>query len=461
MKDKASIVLFVLSSVFLAYLWGVVTGAYELFPYAVLRNAKQVADGFTAFGSDAAPASSSKGPASLHTFPNREAYSGGGVTTSTPDKAYPGYTLFTAYDGEKCTNLLVNFEGDVVQEWYVKFSEVWGEEAPFLKRQLSDEWTCWQGTQLLPNGNLIAAFIDNGRPYCGGLVSLNLESEVVWSLPKCAHHDVHLGEDGLVYAPSMSLVEQREEAGERYVNPGLLPSEPPKQLSWEAPILKDSVIVTSQDGGLIEEIQLLDAFYNSDYRWSLATHFRPVKHPSGDWDPTHLNDVEFITEDWAKHHPVIEVGDIMISVRNMNAIAIIDRDTKTVKWMTSGPFARQHDPDLLKNGNILLFDNWGAAGSESGATRIIEWDPKAQKIVWEYLGTDERPLHTTFRGSQQQLPNGNVLITETTGGRVLEVTRDGEIVWEYINKLDDNTVGAVIRAQRFAADNLEFLQSAN
>ena len=131
-------------------------------------------------------------------------------------------------------------------------------------------------------------------------------------------------------------------------------------------------------------------------------------------DFTGFQKIELITEDWAKHHPKVEPGDIMISVRNLNAIAIIDRATKTVKCLTNGPFAQQHDPDLLANGNILLFDNWGTTGSETGATRIIEWDPKAQ-----------------------------------------------EIVWEYINKLENNRVGAVIRAQRFSPDSLNFIDGVN
>jgi hypothetical protein len=36
-----------------------------------------------------------------------------------------------------------------------------------------------------------------------------------------------------------------------------------------------------------------------------------------------------------------------------------------------------------------------------------------------------------LRGDAQALPNGNVLITESTKGRVLEITRAGEIVWEF------------------------------
>jgi hypothetical protein len=33
--------------------------------------------------------------------------------------------------------------------------------------------------------------------------------------------------------------------------------------------------------------------------------------------------------------------------------------------------------------------------------------------------------------SMQRLPNGNTLITEGAPGRVIEVTSDGQIVWEY------------------------------
>ena len=34
-------------------------------------------------------------------------------------------------------------------------------------------------------------------------------------------------------------------------------------------------------------------------------------------------------------------------------------------------------------------------------------------------------------GMQQFLPNGNILATESNGGRVREVTPDHEVVWEY------------------------------
>jgi len=45
------------------------------------------------------------------------------------------------------------------------------------------------------------------------------------------------------------------------------------------------------------------------------------------------------------------------------------------------------------------------------------------------------------------LPNDNILISETSGGRAFEVTREKEIVWEYLNPNrggEDNALIAVI-----------------
>jgi hypothetical protein len=38
-----------------------------------------------------------------------------------------------------------------------------------------------------------------------------------------------------------------------------------------------------------------------------------------------------------------------------------------------------------------------------------------------------------IRGGAQRLPNGNTLITESDKGRAFEVTREGEIVWDFYN----------------------------
>ena len=46
---------------------------------------------------------------------------------------------------------------------------------------------------------------------------------------------------------------------------------------------------------------------------------------------------------------------------------------------------------------------------------------------------DASRFYSPFISSAQRLPNGNTLITEGSGGRMIEVTADHRIVWEYIS----------------------------
>ena len=95
--------------------------------------------------------------------------------------------------------------------------------------------------------------------------------------------------------------------------------------------------------------------------------------------------------------------------------------------------------------NILFFDNGGSAGVPPVTrpwSRIVELHPLTQREVWSYHCSPGGELQCTggapaaffspYMGSAQRLPNGNTLITESTGGRVFEVTSVGELVWEYV-----------------------------
>lgn len=104
---------------------------------------------------------------------------------------------------------------------------------------------------------------------------------------------------------------------------------------------------------------------------------------------------------------------------------------------------------------MLLYDNGGWAGygetgpSSSDGTknawrdysRVLEIDPVTLEIVWQYtpreagfiVPLDASRFYSPFISSAQRLENGNTLITEGSDGRVFEVTRDHEIVFEYIS----------------------------
>jgi hypothetical protein len=93
-------------------------------------------------------------------------------------------------------------------------------------------------------------------------------------------------------------------------------------------------------------------------------------------------------------------------------------------------------------------------------SRVVEFDTTTQEIVWSYAGNDKHPLDSPIRSGQQRLPNGNTLIIESDGGRLLEVTRQGEIVWEYINPVRGGGANKLIpvillAVQRIKAESLD------
>ena len=92
-------------------------------------------------------------------------------------------------------------------------------------------------------------------------------------------------------------------------------------------------------------------------------------------------------------------------------------------------------------------------------SRVLEFDPVTLKVVWQYTPseaglvhpTDSNRFYSPFISSAQRLPNGNTMITEGGGGRILEVTQAHETVWEYISPYwgESFKMNMVYRAYRF------------
>jgi hypothetical protein len=125
-------------------------------------------------------------------------------------------------------------------------------------------------------------------------------------------------------------------------------------------------------------------------------------------------------EGWTHTNAVsrLDSGNTLISLRNFNVIAEVNPAGKLVKTIGKGLFTAQHDPLVLSNGNILL-------ANHGIPNEAIELDPSGI-IVWNY--TIQRPQSWPVR-DVNRLPNGNTLITESD--RIVEVTRDGQVVWQF------------------------------
>jgi hypothetical protein len=143
----------------------------------------------------------------------------------------------------------------------------------------------------------------------------------------------------------------------------------------------------------------------------------------------HANSITMLEGRAADRNPAFRAGNLLVSARHLDMVAVVDPRTWTAVWSMAGETSLQHDPSITREGNLLVFDNqW-----QPGRSRVVVFDPLTQEVVWEYGTTEDQPLYSETCGAAQELRNGSILITESDNGRALEVTPEGDIVWEFVN----------------------------
>ncbi len=219
----------------------------------------------------------------------------------------------------------------------------------------------------------------------------------------------------------------------------------------------------SPDGKeLIEPISLLEVFQNSPYSTLLspletsakstppqATTDEALRELRQRQDVLHANSVNVLNATQAAQFPNLKPGQVLVSLRNLNALGVIDPTTRSLVWATTGPWRAQHDAQFLDNGNLLIFDN---SGSPRGS-RVLEYNPRNSTFPWTYPGVENRPFYTKIRGMCQRLPNGNTLIVDTEENQIFEVTAEKETVWNCLTPFH------VLTARRYRPEQLAFLKN--
>jgi outer membrane protein assembly factor BamB len=319
-----------------------------------------------------------------------ESSSDSGVSVNRPG-ASTGYNLYT--DGHAAEAVLMDTDGNVVHRWRCAYAEAFPESERSLELP-GTQW--WRYAHLLPGGDLLAIF--GGQ----GIIKLDKDSRLLWANDIRAHHQLQVMPDGTIVTLTRKA--------------SVLPWADPDE-----PVLEDFLTVLNAEGEVASQLSLVEAFYESEFRYIVEE--REVR--SG--DVLHTNSLQVLDGRHSDRVPAFAAGNVLISSRTTNALAVVDPSTGKVVWAKRGDFRAQHDAQLLANGNLIVFDNSGLAG----ASRILELDPESFDIVWEYRGTAESPFHSEFLGAVERLPNGSTLITDSNWGRAFEVTPAGEIVWEF------------------------------
>lgn len=407
-----------------------------------------------------------------------------GVTIYDKERAYNGYTLY--HSGLGVT--LVDMNGRVVRVW----DGIQNTMEPL-----------GGGHMLGAQGNVPAI---PGRGSHQKVVIVDWDGKKKWSFnhnrqveypdgtvkwAACVHHDMQL----LGQTPVFLSNEPPSPGSVLLLTHNQLRDE---RISKYA-LLDERIIEVDPAGEIVWEWNAHEHFeeFGLDEAAKASLYEEPMRDGQdipGDW--IHLNAIGALGENrhFDREDKRFRPENILCSARQINCMFIIEKATGRVVWRMGpdyretpelaaiGQVIGQHCVHMIPRGlpgegNILLFDNGSFGGytaptpvSPNGAdsvrrhySRVLEIDPVALKVVWEFsqikfgpMGRIEMCAHNFFSpyiSSVQRLPNGNTLVDQGADGQLIELTPDKEIVWEYHNpfrnsKAPDLMQRSVYRAYR-------------
>ena len=343
----------------------------------------------------------------------------GGVTVYKPEKCASGYTIFSPFFSPLV--YLIDMAGRVVHTWEVGSG----------KGQSGNTGKTYHA-KYVGEGRVLISVSDRAvAPPDYGLREVDWEGNITWEYPlQYNHHDFQRLPNGntlMLYSrfavfPDFSDIEIRDDL--------MVEVTPDKEIVWEW-----------------DTLEHVDEFGFSGQTLELMK-----RAP----DPWHNNTVEILPPNpLEEKDPRFRAGNILVSHRSASTIAIIDKAARKVSWHWGpGVILGQHHPQMLPDGNIIIYDNGGRANYPAEHrfwTRLVEMSPRTEELSWEYrfppgkrqvtdpddpgaqgAGGGVRFLSNSW-GSIQRLSNGNTLSLDANCGRLFEVTPGGEIVWEFVN----------------------------
>jgi hypothetical protein len=327
----------------------------------------------------------------------RKAMRGGvGLRAYDEERACPGFTLFAPMYGDG-TISLIDLHGAVVHTWRMPYP-------PGLYGHLTPAGTLFYCGKTLEQSD---RFIST-QPWKGGAVlEATWGGDILWEIRHPDHHhDAAKLRNGNILLLCLALLPRELISQIRGGIPGT---------EHDGQIYADYLVEMTTDGQTVWE-------------WRSWEHLDPATTP--------ITAAQEFRHEWTHGNSVAELpdGNIVVSFRHISTVAIIERGSGEIIWrLGAPPLAQQHAPIPLPNGNLLLFDNGThRLDAPQPYSRILEIDP-AKAIVWSYQARPPIDFFSPLISNAQRLANGNTLICEGSFGRLFEVTREGELVWEYVN----------------------------
>ncbi len=298
----------------------------------------------------------------------------------------------------------------------------------------------WASAALLPSGDIVAVGqhppgrLDAGH-HRRHLLRLAPDGAVVWERDLPVHHDVSVAPGGRILA--LTRRERRIPA----VHPDI-------------DVHDNAIVVVSAAGDLLEERSLYDLLAAADDVFSFQSVRPRTAHGRTVIDLLHTNTVEWVDSPaLAGRDPRWRAPGVLVCLRHQDTIALVDWSSQRVVWAWGrGTLLGPHDARVLPSGNILVFDN----GLGRRWSRVVEVDPVAGRMVWEYHAPRPEDLYSRIHGAAQRLLNGNTLIVDSTHGRAFEVTSAGDTVWDFLSPHRDGRGRRynIVLMRRYEEDSL-------
>jgi hypothetical protein len=402
------------------------------------------------------------------------------VIYSDTSTIQPGYTLL--YPSNSTKTFLINNNGRVLNQW-------------------TSDYLPGQSAYLTEDGSLVRSLKSENKTFKlagigGGIEKRDWNNQLVWhwelnDTTKCLHHDIAVLPNGNILA---ILVERKSlndvlksgrdtsKLSEKELWPEAILEIKPKgktdaEIVWEwhawDHLVQDRTPALPNYGKIDAHPELIDINFNTELNSSA--------------DFLHFNSIDY--------NP--ELNQILVSVRNYHEVWIVDHSTSSAQAKThkGGKTGKggdliyrwgnarayninqetildgQHAASWIKKGyinegKITIFDN----RAKTRNSRAVIIDPSLTKtgyqlsqsylplnVFWEYT---QSTLSEGRGGGLTGLPNGNVLICETSKGRLTEITPGKDTAWIYIVPVKgdesiiqgskDNTSGNMFKANKYA-----------
>lgn len=417
-SDRVSLICFTASAALLIFVLGIAVCRYQWFPYPYVELALEGFRHVRGRASDRLP-----------WYYRRVTWKTTEGILNT-DRAWEGLNLVTRVaDDKKLAAEILDMDGRVLHRWPINWFDIWPDADHLPEAAVPKEapGTHIHGAVVLEDGDLVFNFEHLG------LVRLDRRGDVVWRLPYQTHHSIHRHTDGNLW-----VCGQRHHADRHPRFPNRVP-----------PFQEYTIIEVTPDGRIIEEWFVAELLRENGYQGLL--HLGGLDNHSTETrgDHLHLNDAEPFPD--SMNEGTFRKGDVLVSLRNINTVFVFNRRSRKVTFVSTGRFVRQHDPDFLDGERFSVFDNNNIADEAHGHQSrivILTAGGEAPEVVFE--GRPDLPFYSNIMGKHQWLPNGNLLITDSMQGCAFEIDPQGDVVWEYVNYVDRNTIGLVEEVQRLS-----------